>query len=248
MPYGLYLSSEGAHAQSLRLDVISHNLANVDTVGFKRELAVCQARYAEAIEEGSSMPGLGSIDDVGGGIMVRETLTDFSPGPLKPTGTRTDVAIKAEGFFKVRKGEEIFLTRAGNFTIASNGHLTTQQGYDVLDESDGPIVILDPRWHVNESGTIWKQGGVQNLALVKPNSLGDLTRAGENLFKPLGDVEPLGASDRKVASGYLESSSVRPTSEMVDLIQASRALEANINLMKAQDQMLGGLVNRVMKT
>jgi len=68
MPYGLYLSAEGAHAQSKRLEVIAHNLANVDTVGFKRELALFQSRFAEAIEQGMVSPGTGAIEDVGGGV------------------------------------------------------------------------------------------------------------------------------------------------------------------------------------
>lgn len=250
MPYGLYISAEGAHAQSLRLDVIANNLANVDTVGFKRELAVCQARYAEAIEQGLQIPGLGSIEDIGGGMVVRETKTDFSPGPLKHTGIPTDVAIKGEGFFVVQKGEETFLTRAGNFEITSRGELITQQGYAVLNDTGVPVVINpgDQSWQITESGAMRQRGTTQNLALVKPESLGDLVRIGENLFKPLSEPQPIPTADRRVASQYLEGSGVRPTSEMIAMIQASRALEANVNIMKAQDQMLAGLVNRVMRT
>jgi flagellar basal-body rod protein FlgF/flagellar basal-body rod protein FlgG len=249
VPYGLYVSAEGAQAQSTRLDVIANNLANVDTVGFKRELAVCQARYAEAIEEGLQRPGSGSIEDVGGGVMVRQTKTDYSPGRMQQTNNRTDVAIRGEGFFVVQKGEEALLTRAGNFMVTADGRLTTQQGYAVLDQDHTPIVVnpTDTTWTITDKGTVRGRGSSQNLALVKPASLGDLVRVGQNLFRPMAELEAVPLDKRSVASGYIEQSAVKATSEMTAMIQASRALEANVNMMKAQDEMLGGLVNRVMK-
>ncbi|OHB65933.1 MAG: flagellar basal-body rod protein FlgF [Planctomycetes bacterium RBG_13_63_9] len=249
MPYGLYISAEGAQAQSTRLDVIANNLANVDTVGFKRELAVCQARYAEAITEGLKMPDSGGIDDVGGGVMVRQTVTEFSPGPLQQTNNRTDVAIKGNGFFLVRNGEETFLTRAGNFRVATDGRLTTQQGYEVLDQDGVSIAVnpADPTWAITSEGAVRGRGTSQNLALVRPVSPGDLVRVGENLFRPLTQPQPVPSTARAVVPGCLEKSAVRPTSEMTEMIQASRALEANVNMMKTQDEMLGGLINRLMR-
>ena len=248
MPYGLYLSAEGAYAQSRRLEVIANNMANVDTVGFKRQSATFRARYAEAIDQGMLTPGTGAIEDVGGGIFVQETKTDFSPGPLKHTGNRTDVGITGDGFFVVQKGEETFLTRAGNFTI-TNGRLTTQQGFDVLNETGAPVVIdtSDPNWTITNTGTVRQAAGAQNLALVMPESLGDLVTVGENLFRSFSEPQPLPPAERRVAPGFIEGSAVRPTTEMTEMITAARILEANVNLMKAQDQMLGGLVNRVLR-
>ena len=80
MPYGLYISADGAQAQMQRLEVIANNLANGETVGFKRDLGIIQSRYAEAIQQGLSSPGGGSIDDLGGGVRFQETKTDFSTG------------------------------------------------------------------------------------------------------------------------------------------------------------------------
>lgn len=249
MSYGLYISAEGAHAQSKRLEVIANNLANVDTVGFKREFAVFQSRYAEAVELGLKPSGTGSIEDLGGGVMFRETKTDYLSGPLQQTGGRSDVAIDGEGFFAVRKGDETFLTRAGNFVMTSRGELTTQQGYHVLSDAGVPVVINpeDPSWQITTSGGISQQGSVQNLAIVEPSSLGDLVKVGENMFRPLSEPQPIPMADRRVAAGYLEMSSVRPTTEMTELIQASRFLEANVNMMKTQDEMQRGLIHRVMK-
>ncbi len=250
MPYGLYLSADGAEAQSLRLDVIANNMANVDTVGFKRELAIIQARYAEGIEDGTAIAGTGEIEDIGGGAMVIETKTDYSPGPLKRTGEKTDVAIQGkEGFFMVQKDEEVLLTRAGNFLLDSAGRLITQQGYEVLDDAGRPITInpRDPNWQIDSAGVVRTAAGAINLGLAQPESFDDLLRVGENLFRPLVEPSQVLPADRHVKSGFLEGSAVRPTLEMTEMIQASRILEANVNMMKAQDEMLNGLVNRVMR-
>ena len=236
MPYGLYVSAEGAQAQSTRMEVIANNLANVDTAGFKRELAILQARYAEAIEEGLVLPDTGTINDVGGGVMVRETKTDFAPGPLKNSGNPTDVAIDGEGFFVIQKDEETFLTRAGNFALTERGELVTQQGYPVLSTTGAPMIVNpnDPNWS-------------RNLGVVMPESYGDLVHVGENLFRPLADPQPVPPEQRNVVTGYVEGSSVKPTTEMNELIIASRALEANVNMMRTQDEMLGSLVRRLLK-
>lgn len=249
MPYGLYLSAEGAHAQSKRLETIANNLANVNTVGFKRQLAVFQARHAEEIARGGDMPGSGSINDLGGGVEVRETKTDFSAGPLKWTGVPTDMALEGEGFFVVRKDNEDFLTRVGNFRLTESGELVTQQGYSVINEDGEPVTIdaADGSWELLPWGAIRQPGGAQTLAVVRPQSLGDLVQLGENLFRPLADAEPLPAAERRVVGGYIELAGVQPTSEMVEMIEASRAVEANLNMMQTQDQMLAGLVNRLLR-
>jgi flagellar basal-body rod protein FlgF len=244
----MYLSAAGAQAQSRRLEVVANNLANVDTVGFKRQLAVFQARFAEAIQRGQAQAGSGSINDLGGGVEMVPSKTDFTPGPLKNTKTPTDMAIDGEGFFVVDKGGEHYLTRAGNFRLTDRGQLVTQQGYPVLSENLSPITI-DPSagdWQLGGSGTIRQQGNAQNLALVRPESLGDLSNAGENLYRPLADPRPLPAASRHVVSGYLEQSGVKPTSEMMEMIEASRAVEANVNMMQTQDQMLSDL-NKLMQ-
>jgi len=250
MPYGLYISAEGAQAQSKRLEVIANNLANVDTVGFKKQLALAQARFAEAIERGRVSPGAGTLDDIGGGVTIRDTPTDFAHGPLKSTGTVTDVALRGEGFFAVKKGEQTLLTRAGNFRVNERGELQTQDGYSVLNDGGSPVVIPRPTepWDVSSNGEIRQGGDVQRLAILQPKSLGDLVRQGENLFRPLSDPEPLPAKQRDVVGGHLEMSGVHPTTEMVELIESTRSLEANLSMVQTQDQMLNGLFNKLLRT
>jgi flagellar basal-body rod protein FlgF len=250
MPYGLYISAEGAQVQSMRMEVIANNIANVDTVGFKRELAVMQSRSAEAIERGMVSPGAGTINDIGGGVQFRQTVTDFSPGPLRKTGNPTDVAVQGDGFFVVRKGQERLLTRAGNFRLTAAGELVTQQGYSVLAEGNSPITLSPGAgpWEIDAAGSVNQGGTRQELQIVKPASLGDLVKAGENLFRAGNDVRPVAQGERAVATGSVEGSAVQPTTEMTSMIETSRLLEANINVMKSHNQMLAGLIERILKS
>ncbi len=249
MSYGLYISAEGAYAQSRRVEALANNMANVDTVGFKRDLAVFQARYAEETQRGLDVPGSKTVNDLGGGIWLSDLKTDFTPGSLKHTGIPTDMAVGGEGFFKVRRPDGDFLTKAGNFMFNSSGRLVTQDNYPVLDESGQPIDIdPDQRWQLSPDGSINQDGSAQRIALVKPQALGDLSKVGENLFKALAPTQTVSDEDRLVHGGELEQSDVKPASEMIELIEASRAFEANISMIKNHDQMLGTLTSRVLKS
>lgn len=243
----MYISAAGANSQSERLQVLTNNLANVDTPGFKRELAIMAARHAEAIERGAPA-GTNTIDNVGGGVSMAETLIDFSMGAVQQTGNKTDVAILGEGFFQVDAGGNRFLTRAGNFHLSPSGELVTEQGHKVLTAGGEPLVVnQDLPWQVEDSGAISQAGQLLPMALVKPKSLGDLAKAGHNLFRPLADVEPVPVEERRVRGGYLERSTVKPAQEMMTLIETSRAYEANVKMIQNHDSMMGGLVSRLLR-
>lgn len=248
MPYGMYLSAAGAHVQSQRLQVLANNLANVSTPGFKREFAVFQARNAEAIDQGKSTAGSKSLADIGGGVSFQETVTDFSSATMRQTGNPSDLAIDGDGFFLVAKDGEQFLTKAGNFRFASDGRMLTEQGHQVLAADRQPIVI-NPTipWEFRTHGTLNQAGNQIPLAIVKPKSLADLSKAGENMFSPRGELQDLTLDDRRVASGFLEQSSVQPALEMMELIETSRAYEANVRMIQNQDQLLSTLINRVLR-
>ena len=175
-------------------------------------------------------------------------MTDFSPGALRKTDNPTDVALQGDGFFVVRKGQERLLTRAGNFRLTSSGGLVTQQGYPVLSQDGSQITISpDGPWNIDSSGNVNQSGTQQPLQIAKPASLGDLAKVGENLFRPLGSFRPVAQNDRAVAPGYLEMSDVQPTTEMTTMIETSRLLEANINIMQAHNGMLSNLIDKVLK-
>jgi flagellar basal body rod protein FlgG len=245
----MYLSAAGAEVQSRRLQTLSNNLANVDTAGFKRELAIIQARHSEAIERGLDRPSSRSPNNVGGGVELVATAADFSRGALRMTGVPTDVALEtADSFFVVARGDQELLTRAGNFRFSSGGELQTQDGNAVLGD-DGPIAI-DPRlpWRIKEDGTVSQNGAsVARLRVVKPRSLGDLTKVGHNRFSALAPVDMAPPAERDVRPGYLELSTVNAAAEMMELIETTRAFEANVRMVQHHDQTVGALINRVLR-
>jgi flagellar basal-body rod protein FlgF len=254
MSYGMYISAEGADLQATRLEVLSNNLANVNTVGFKRDVPNFQARLAEAVAQELTIAGNGELEDIGGGAMLNGVEIDFSPGVLKDTGGQFDLAINGQGFFQVQAGNERLLTRAGNFSIDANNQLVTQQGHPVLNSGGAPITIEPALGDVEfgRDGTISQVLGsartaVGQLALMQPASMGDLVKRGQNMFAPLATVTPVADDQRAVMAGYIEQSGVEPTTEMMDLIQASRFFEANVNLIKSQDDMLDSLISRLLR-
>lgn len=249
MYYGLYMSAAGANAQSQKVEVLSNNLANGDTVGFKRELALLEARDSEAIERGLAARNSRSINDVGGGVSMKATSTDFSPGTLRLTSIPTDFAIEApDAFFLVQRGKQQLLTRAGNFHLSSEGALLTQQGDAVLS-SDGEPIQLDPLLPLRTlPGGVIDQGGDRiELGLVRPRSLPALEKAGENYFVAPQRAEPAAAEDRRVRNGYIELSAVNPVEEMVELITASRAYETNVRLIQQHDTATSQLIGRLLR-
>ncbi len=250
MYYGLYLSAAGAHSQSQKLEVLSNNLANVDTVGFKKELALLEASDSEAIQKGLDRRGSRSLNDVGGGVEMNQTATDFQVGTLRSTGIPTDFALESpNAFFVAQRGETQLLTRAGNFHLASDGRLLTQDGDPVLSADDTPIQ-LDPAlpWRALPGGLIEQAGDTRELAVRKATDLAQLRKAGQNYFEAPPKGAPIAAAEeRRVRQGFLELSSVNPVQEMVELIAASRSYETNIRMIQHHDGITGSLVNRLLK-
>ncbi len=249
MPYGVYLSASGANAQSHRLQVLSNNLSNVNTAGFKPEHAVLQARFAAMIDQGSVPPGQGGIDDLGGGVTIQPAVTSFDLGAMRKTGNDTDFAIgDPDSFFVVQRGDDRFLTKAGNFLFDAGGKLITQNGEDVLASDGRPIRIApDFPYQIQPGGRIAQGGEAYEMMIAKPKSLGDLSHVGGNLFKALADFDLAADPDRQVTNGVLESSAVSPTGAMMELIEASRAYEANVRMIQNQDHVMGSLISRVLQ-
>ncbi|MCL2304452.1 MAG: flagellar hook basal-body protein [Planctomycetaceae bacterium] len=256
MSYGLYVSAEGAHSQEYRLRTIANNIANVDTPGFKREVALQMARHTERIDQGYDYPGSGSINDISGGVITVGTKTEFMLGKVESTTNPTDLTIAddGKGFFVVQdpRNGEFLLTRAGNFEILSDGQLVLQSGkgrYSVVDEDMQPIFIdvSDPTWRINDDGTVQQAGGVfTNIAIVRSNNYNDMLKLGENVYRALDGFTPVAQTDRKVKAFTLERSSVNPAAEMIEMIVTARAIETNTKMMQNQDEMTAGLLNKVL--
>ncbi len=248
MIYGMYLSASGIVANSYRQDVISNNLANAETNGFKRDLATFYARPTEAQATGRFDRSNPLLDKIGGGILAMPTLIDSEQGDLEETGNNLDVAVQGRGFFTVSDGKGTKLTRDGRFMTNADGMLilSTARGQQVLDDAGQPIKI-DPTQPVSiaENGTIGQQGKiVAKLGLVDAKNPRDLMKVGGQ-FMTLPDMKAVVPSQATLRSEFVERANVDPATELTQLMETQRQLEANANMIRYQDQMLDKLVNQV---
>jgi flagellar basal-body rod protein FlgG len=254
--YGLYLSATGVLTNSYRQDVIANNLANSETVGFKRSLALFQERRTEAQSQGAA--DLNSqtdalLEKMGGGLLLAPTSIDHSQGTFDQTGQNLDVAIHGEGFFAIQDGNQTRLTRDGRFLADASGHLILGDGSRrrVLDDQGKPVELPEglpaSAVSIDRDGAISAAGqlvGRVGLFDVPDHTL--LTQQGGTLLN-YPDMKKLTPASGTLESGYLEQSNVDPMTELTQLINAQRQLEANANMIRYQDQTLGKLVSEVGK-
>ncbi len=251
MIYGLYLSATGVLANSHRQDVIANNLANAETAGFKRDLALFQERRTAAQELGLNPRRHSNVmlEGLGGGLGSWPTWTDQSAGDLESTGNPLDVAIRGRGYLAVRRDGQVMLTRDGRMMVDSEGRLTLASGAgEVLDVNRQPIVLGKGQASVGEDGTITQDGkAVAKLGLFDVADPGRLRKRGEGLMSDPQGERGLRESSAMVAGGHVERSNADPATELVAMMDAQRQLEANANMLRYQDQTLARLVNDVGK-
>ncbi len=252
--YGTYLSASGADTYNRYLEVIANNVANVDTPGFRRELPIVKAYHSEAIEQGLAVPGNRDINDVGGGVGLFQTVTSFEIGQVKRTGVDSDLMLadpRGDHFFVVDQGGQQVLTRAGNFLFDQEGHLITQSGDQVLAVGGSPVRINPNFPHqFDSSGNVFQAAtGIRaELAVVRPESLHDLQHIGGNSFTSRGELQAVPVEERRVRTGFLETSAARPVQEMVDMVKVTRAYEANVRMIQQQDGITESLIGRVLRS
>lgn len=247
MVKGLYTAYTGMVNEQHRMDVLTNNLANSTTVGFKKEGTTSQsfdsvlAYKVKDITEPSKLPRRIGVNTPG--VKIGENYTDYSQGSFKITDNTYDLALGGEGFFAIeytnKAGEtSTMYTRDGSFTVNTDGYLVTVDG-DYVMGSKGRIQ-LNPLQEtvINTEGQI-----LQNNVLVDTLQITDfedynyLEKYGENLYKAV-EGATYTTSDATVNSGYLEMSNVSIVSEMVDLITITRQYEANQKIIKAYDSTL----------
>lgn len=251
MIYGLYLSASGVMTNSYRQDVIANNLANAETVGFKKDLALFQERRTALKERADAGAWSDPIlENLGGGILATPTLVDTHQGDLEQTGNPLDVAVQGNGYFAVVDGKEKHLTRDGRFMINRQGDLVLSgnQGVRVLDDKGNPIQIRGTgAVSITSDGSI-SQGGqaVAKLGLFDVSDPSQFSKEGGNLLR-YPDVTQLKPATGTIRSEVQERSNVDPTIELAQLMDTQRQLEANANMIKYQDTMLQRLVNDVGK-
>jgi flagellar basal body rod protein FlgG len=232
--------------QMIRQDVVANNLANASTTAFKRELLTIQAHAPFDSQQGNRTWLPGNLDNLPGGVTPGGTSTDFSQGELQRTQGSFDLAIQGKGFLKVANGKETYLTRNGQLSLGPQNQLVTRdQGYPVLSAEGAPLAGLDPALpiEIRPDGMVLQGGNneIGKLALLEPQNYTDLTKVGKNMFAISGRTAPA-SPETQVKQGYLEDSGVRPVTSMMELIESSRTLEANVNMIKTQDDSLDRLL------
>lgn len=248
MNYGLWLSSMGLQVNDHRQGVIANNLANLNTTGFKRDLSVFRERRIESESEGGAMGFRHPLLDAQtGGTWLNPTVTEHVQGPLVEGGP-LDLAIDGDGFFTVQVGDETRYTRDGGFTLDVDGNLVTvADGHPVLDESGQPIQIgrvATEKISIGSAGKITiGEDTIAQLGVADFADRSQLVKAGGNTFDG-SRAEPIEASGQ-VRQGRTEASTVEPTTELVQMIEAARAYQLNATLISYQDGMLGRVVNEV---
>ena len=251
----LHTAATGMMAQELNVQVISNNIANMRTTGYKRQRAEFQDLLYEHVSRiGTQTSTQGNIlpvgIDLGGGVRTVGTPRIMTQGTLLPTGNEFDVAIRGDGLFKILLPDGTFAyTRDGSFQMDAQGRIVTPKGNVVQ-----PGITIPPN---STSITINAQGQVsaQVAGQTTPQVLGQLTLTrfvnkaglqpiGDNLFVetpasgPPQDGTPNTDGYGDLQQGNLEQANVEAVTEISDLIAAQRAYEMNAKVITASDQML----------
>ncbi len=254
MTSALYAARTGLDAQDMRMRVISNNLANVNTTGFKKD----RAAFESLLYINSRSPGAQSTQDsqyatgvnIGTGVRVAATERIQTQGSLTSTDNPTDMAINGNGFFQVTmSGGTTAYTRDGSFSLTSEGRLVTDAGYPLVPDitipqgaqtiTVGPDGTLSVTLQGESQPTVL--GQIQTASFINPAGLQPL---GQNLF-----AETAGSGGAQVGTpgqnglgaitqGMLESSNVNMVEELVNMIETQRAYEINSKVISTVDGML----------
>ena len=257
MMRALYTAASGMAAQQFNLDTISNNLANVNTTGFRANLAHFQDESYQTLQAPGSPVGTAILpvgQQVGLGVKISSSEKQFTQGSFTQTSNPIDVAIQGDGFFQVTQQDgTIAYTRDGSFKKDANGALTTADGLYVSPNitvpqnavsvsvgNDGVVSVQLP------GATTTQQVGQLSLARFSNNQ--GLNPIGNNLFtQTAASGTPIVATPGLngtgvLQSGYLENSNVSVVTEIVNMITAQRAFEANSKAVTTADQMLSTAV------
>jgi len=249
----MYIGAAGMQAQQTNVEVISNNLANVNTASFKKgKVSFEDLLYRDSLRPVSSgIAGAQATGRVGLGVAVASTGKVFTDGELKQSESPLDVAIRGRGFFEVVMPDgSAAYTRAGNFQVNADGFLSTADGYllrpSIQIPADATNVVIDTTGKVSVSlpgeKTRTDVGQIEMAVFANP---GGLTALGGNLYttsERSGDPAIGHGGDQgfgTLSQGFTEASNVKLVDEMISLVVAQRAYEVNAKVIQAADEMLG---------
>ncbi len=256
MVRGLYTAYTGMANEQKRLDIIANNLANAATVGYKEDNITNKAfdevltiKIRDESENYNNRP----IGHMSLGVKLGELYTNHGQGSLRQTSGTYDLALEGKGFFNLSVTDKAGnvsteYTRNGSFTMTKDGHIVDGNGNHLIGEGGDIVVPMDAvNIVIDKDGAIFADGGyVDTVKITDFEDYNYLIKTDDTMFKALeGAVET--PSTAAVQQGYTEQSNVNVVSEMVEMITATRAYEANQKVIKTVDQTLDQAVNSVGK-
>ncbi|HLG74332.1 MAG TPA: flagellar basal-body rod protein FlgF [Chloroflexota bacterium] len=267
---GLYTAASSMLAHMRREEVITNNLANANTIGFRGDDAEMKAFPLEFLNRlfdtnrdanGNVLPS-SEIGGLNTGLMIDQVTTSYREGPIRETNNGLDMALRdtagptsPPAFFAVQTPTGTQFTRDGSFNRNANGELVTNQGYRVLGQGGAPIVLpasQDSEVKVQPDGTILvnsqQVGKLQIVTFQNPEAL---DKPGNTLFAQnarSGQPTPANPTDYAVQDHALEMSNVDPVRSMAEMLDTMRAYEMNQKMVQTQDELLGKAVNDIAKS
>ncbi len=241
MNSGMYAAVSGNLAAMRRLDIISNNLANANTAGFKKDKMSFEGLLAGAVNP-PVVPQSMTADPI---LQKENVYIDYSSGPISQTGNTLDLALDGDGFFAVTTPTGTAYTRQGNFRMSADGNLVTADGYPLQGQGGAPLRVQGNRIDIDARGAVVVDGvPVGTLAVFDFDKPYQLTKTGATLFVPDGQQEPR-QSSTQILQGHLEGSNVESISEMVQMIETNRYFEACSKVIRGFDDMATKAANEL---
>lgn len=245
MVRAVYTAAMGMLSDTFKLDSTANNLANVDTIGYKKDIPVFSAYQERSIY--SSNDRRIAIGTLPYSNVVDRVYVDPSEGALQYTANPLDLAIIGSGYFAVQRQDEVFYTRAGNFKLDPESYIVNAEGLRLLDVNGQPIVF-HIGYSVDEEGFVRDNLGnvVTRIVVYNFESERDLRKFGYTLFSPTEESgPPVAAENFRILSGYVELSNVNAVVEMVKMIELQRHFEITQKIVLAEDEMFAKLFSQV---
>lgn len=256
MVRGLYTAYTGMVQEQKRLDVISNNLANSATIGYKAENVTSRSfkdYMAVKIRDGSNEYIDERIGTFNPGVKIGETYTDWGQGSIRETGNTYDLAIQGNGFFTMRVTDSdgnnsIKYTRCGTFKCTSDGYIVDADGNHLQGQSgDLQVPVEAQEIAIKNDGSVFADGVlIDRVMLTDFEDYNYLELYGDNMFNAV-DGATFKDSTGTLEQGFTEQSNVNVISEMVSMITITRAYEAGQKMINTQDSLLNASVNQIGK-
>jgi len=236
----IYTATSALRAATMHQTRLAHNIANLQTTGFKQILTTRQAYAAQRVSEyngdtAALVRGLdGSLEQ---GLLIPKEIVDFSQGVLQITDRPLDMALEGDGFFRIQTQDGERYTRDGSFHRDSLGRLVNRDGHFVLGDTGQPLTLPPGPVSVSADGVVAAAGQiVGRLGLATFADSAGLIRENGNLYRAEGPALP--ATNLRVQQGYLEGSNVDENTQMLEMMRVMRLYEASQRSLQTQDQTL----------